>query len=184
LVSPTASAYSRTFFTPHRVEQRRVRFADLVGRNWHGAAVLHTSPAKCEAKLHLATEQRRKHEPSLGDTAPDFEARPLRARSSSTTGSATRGPFSSPTPRASRRSARPSSATWHASQPEFDRRGVKIIGLSVDTVDENEGWAKDIEKTQGFAPTTRSSPTTTSRSPRPTECWPHRRGRLRRPHPR
>ncbi len=37
-------------------------------------------------------------------------------------------------------------------KPEFDRRGVKIIGLSVDELEKNEGWAKDIEKTQGFAP--------------------------------
>ena len=37
-------------------------------------------------------------------------------------------------------------------EPEFARRGVKVIGLSVDAVDKNEGWAKDIEETQGFAP--------------------------------
>jgi alkyl hydroperoxide reductase subunit AhpC len=37
-------------------------------------------------------------------------------------------------------------------KPEFDRRGVKIIGLSVDPVDRHEGWAKDIEETQGHAP--------------------------------
>ena len=37
-------------------------------------------------------------------------------------------------------------------EPEFARRGVKIIGLSVDAVDKNEGWSKDIEETQGFAP--------------------------------
>ena len=37
-------------------------------------------------------------------------------------------------------------------EPEFERRGVKIIAISVDPVAENEGWAKDIEETQGFAP--------------------------------
>jgi len=37
-------------------------------------------------------------------------------------------------------------------KPEFDRRGVKIIAISVDEVEKNEGWAKDIESTQGFAP--------------------------------
>jgi alkyl hydroperoxide reductase subunit AhpC len=37
-------------------------------------------------------------------------------------------------------------------KPEFDRRNVKIIGLSVDSVDDNAGWAKDIEETQGTAP--------------------------------
>jgi len=35
---------------------------------------------------------------------------------------------------------------------EFDRRGVKIIGLSVDPVDNHEAWAKDIGDTQGTAP--------------------------------
>ena len=35
---------------------------------------------------------------------------------------------------------------------EFDKRGVKIIGLSVDPVDNHASWAKDIEETQGFAP--------------------------------
>ena len=37
-------------------------------------------------------------------------------------------------------------------KPEFDKRGVKIIGLSVDPVDRHAKWAKDIEETQGFAP--------------------------------
>ncbi len=37
-------------------------------------------------------------------------------------------------------------------KPEFDRRGVKIIGLSVDPVDNHAKWAKDIEATQGTAP--------------------------------
>jgi alkyl hydroperoxide reductase subunit AhpC len=37
-------------------------------------------------------------------------------------------------------------------KPEFDRRNVKIIGLSVDAVDENVNWSKDIEETQGTAP--------------------------------
>jgi alkyl hydroperoxide reductase subunit AhpC len=37
-------------------------------------------------------------------------------------------------------------------KPEFDKRNVKIIGLSVDPIDKHEGWAKDIEETQGAAP--------------------------------
>jgi thioredoxin-dependent peroxiredoxin len=37
-------------------------------------------------------------------------------------------------------------------KPEFDRRGVKVIGLSVDPVDRHGDWAKDIEETQGYAP--------------------------------
>jgi len=35
---------------------------------------------------------------------------------------------------------------------EFDRRGVKVIGLSVDSLDSHVLWAKDIEETQGYAP--------------------------------
>ena len=37
-------------------------------------------------------------------------------------------------------------------KPEFDKRGVKVIGLSVDPVDNHAKWAKDIEETQGTAP--------------------------------
>jgi len=37
-------------------------------------------------------------------------------------------------------------------KPEFDKRGVKIIGLSVDPTGKHEEWAKDIEETQGAAP--------------------------------
>jgi alkyl hydroperoxide reductase subunit AhpC len=37
-------------------------------------------------------------------------------------------------------------------KPEFDKRGVKIIGLSVDAVDNHSKWADDIKETQGFAP--------------------------------
>ena len=37
-------------------------------------------------------------------------------------------------------------------KPQFDERGVKVIGLSVDPVEKHEGWAKDIEETQGTAP--------------------------------
>jgi alkyl hydroperoxide reductase subunit AhpC len=37
-------------------------------------------------------------------------------------------------------------------KPEFDRRNVKVIGLSVDPVDKHSGWSADIEETQGYAP--------------------------------
>ncbi len=39
-----------------------------------------------------------------------------------------------------------------ALKPQFDKRGAKIIGLSVDPVDKHASWAKDIEETQGTAP--------------------------------
>ncbi len=37
-------------------------------------------------------------------------------------------------------------------KPEFDKRGCKIIGLSVDPVTSHGRWSKDIEETQGWAP--------------------------------
>jgi thioredoxin-dependent peroxiredoxin len=37
-------------------------------------------------------------------------------------------------------------------KPEFDKRGVKLMGLSVDPVDRHAKWAVDIEETQGAAP--------------------------------
>jgi alkyl hydroperoxide reductase subunit AhpC len=37
-------------------------------------------------------------------------------------------------------------------KPEFDKRGVKLIGISVDPTDQHHLWSKDIEETQGVAP--------------------------------
>jgi alkyl hydroperoxide reductase subunit AhpC len=37
-------------------------------------------------------------------------------------------------------------------KPEFDKRDVKVIGLSVDPVDDHARWANDIKETQGYAP--------------------------------
>ena len=37
-------------------------------------------------------------------------------------------------------------------KPEFDKRNVKAIGLSVDSVDDHVAWSKDIAETQGVAP--------------------------------
>ena len=37
-------------------------------------------------------------------------------------------------------------------KPDFDSRNTKVIGLSVDNLDNHEAWAKDIEETQGTAP--------------------------------
>jgi len=37
-------------------------------------------------------------------------------------------------------------------KPEFDKRGVKLLGLSVDPVEKHAKWSEDIKETQGFAP--------------------------------
>jgi alkyl hydroperoxide reductase subunit AhpC len=37
-------------------------------------------------------------------------------------------------------------------KPEFDKRGVKIIGISADPIDRHAKWAEDIKETQGYAP--------------------------------
>jgi len=37
-------------------------------------------------------------------------------------------------------------------KPEFDKRNTKVLGLSIDPVEDHKRWAKDIEETQGTAP--------------------------------
>ena len=89
---------------------------------------------------------------SLGDTAPDFEADTTEGRISfhDWLGDSWGVLFSHP------RAFTPVCTTelgYMASiKPEFDKRGVKIIGISVDPVENNEGWSADIEETQGTAP--------------------------------
>jgi alkyl hydroperoxide reductase subunit AhpC len=88
----------------------------------------------------------------IGDTAPDFEAETTEGQISfhDWIGDAWAVLFSHP------RDFTPVCTTelgYMASiKPEFDRRGVKIIGLSVDPVDNHEQWAQDIAETQGTAP--------------------------------
>jgi alkyl hydroperoxide reductase subunit AhpC len=88
----------------------------------------------------------------LGDTAPDFEAETTegRIRFHDWIGDSWAVLFSHP------KDFTPVCTTelgYMASiKPEFDRRGVKIIGLSVDPTDKHEQWADDIEETQGARP--------------------------------
>jgi alkyl hydroperoxide reductase subunit AhpC len=89
---------------------------------------------------------------ALGDTAPDFEAETSqgRIRFHDWIGDSWAVLFSHP------KDFTPVCTTelgyMAAIKPEFDRRNVKIIGLSVDPVDRHEDWARDIEETQGHAP--------------------------------
>jgi thioredoxin-dependent peroxiredoxin len=88
----------------------------------------------------------------LGDVAPDFEAETTEGRISfhDWIGDSWAVLFSHP------KDFTPVCTTelgYMANiKPEFDKRGVKIIGLSVDPLDKHEGWAQDIEETQGRAP--------------------------------
>ena len=88
----------------------------------------------------------------IGDTAPDFEAETTEGRISfhDWVGDSWAVMFSHPkdfTPVCTTELG-----TMAGIKPEFDKRGVKIIGLSVDPVESHERWASDIEETQGHAP--------------------------------
>lgn len=85
----------------------------------------------------------------LGDTAPDFEAQTTQGpiRFHEWLGDSWGVLFSHP------KNYTPVCTTelgYTAKlKPEFDKRGVKAIGLSVDTLADHEGWSRDIEETQG-----------------------------------
>jgi thioredoxin-dependent peroxiredoxin len=89
---------------------------------------------------------------SLGDTAPDFTADTTEGKISfhDWIGDNWAVLFSHP------KSFTPICTTELGAvarlKPEFDRRGVKVVGLSVDAVEKNEGWNKDIEDVTGYAP--------------------------------
>jgi alkyl hydroperoxide reductase subunit AhpC len=88
----------------------------------------------------------------IGDTAPDFEADTTagRIRFHEWIGDSWAVLFSHP------KDFTPVCTTelgyMARIKPEFDRRNVKIIGLSVDPVGDHERWAQDIAETQGAAP--------------------------------
>jgi thioredoxin-dependent peroxiredoxin len=88
----------------------------------------------------------------IGDTAPDFEAQTTEGPISfhDWIGDSWAVLFSHP------RDFTPVCTTelgyMAKIKPEFDRRNTKIIGLSIDPIDNHEKWAQDIAETQGQAP--------------------------------
>jgi len=88
----------------------------------------------------------------IGDTAPDFEADTTegRIRFHDWIGDSWAVLFSHP------KDFTPVCTTelgyMAKLKPEFDRRKTRIIGLSVDPVDNHAKWSKDIQETQGYAP--------------------------------
>jgi alkyl hydroperoxide reductase subunit AhpC len=89
---------------------------------------------------------------TIGDTAPDFEAQTTEGpiKFHDWVGDSWAVLFSHP------KDFTPVCTTelgYMASiKPEFDKRGVKIIGLSVDPIEKHSDWANDIAETQGTAP--------------------------------
>jgi alkyl hydroperoxide reductase subunit AhpC len=128
------------------------QFNFIYRRSASGACLIFIGTA--DPRLHAAARVRRRIIMALAinDTAPDFEAETTQGkiRFHDWLGNSWGVLFSHP------KDFTPVCTTelgyMARIKPEFDKRGVKIIGLSVDPVDRHADWAKDIKETQGFEP--------------------------------
>jgi thioredoxin-dependent peroxiredoxin len=128
--------------------------------NWVRATAALRAPAASRAALGASSivarrdwdERRKRMALTIGDTAPDFEADSTEGpiRFHDWIGDSWAVLFSHP------KDFTPVCTTelgyMAKIKPEFDKRNVKIMGISVDTTSDHEAWARDIEETQGAAP--------------------------------
>ena len=135
--------------------QIRARVEELAGVREQMAQVLQYvdefQPSELDVVATAGDDSSAQENLRIGDTAPDFDADTTEGRVSfhDWLGDSWAVLFSHPkdfTPICTTELGRLAKL-----KPEFDRRGVKVIGLSVDAVG-NTAWAQDIEETQGARP--------------------------------
>src|SRR3990172_2093082 len=131
---------------------KRHRYPDTICIGHHLRRAAKSPAFAVSGRLETKSSRRLAMALALGDTAPDFEAETTagRIKFHDWIGDGWAVLFSHP------KDFPPVCTTelgyMARIKPEFDKRGVKIIGLSVDPVDRHSKWAEDIKETQGVAP--------------------------------